>query len=158
MTKDDVGFCYFCTQNWIFISNTGAKAHTKLREGKTSMNKRFPIKKYTIESFFHSILRKTNTSGMRGGTFAVFFSQHPGQLERNGLDCRQRQHLFYFSTKSYLFLTSVAEMEKESREHSFQLIYLSNRTWLIHQLNTSYIAKNAKMSYKKPVTTCVTAF
>ena len=49
-------------------------------------------------------------------------------------------------------------MGKVSREHSFQLIYRSDGTWRIHQLNTSYIAKNAEMSCKTSVTTCVTAF
>ena len=55
-------------------------------------------------------------------------------------------------------MTSVAEMGEESREHSFQLIYQSDGIWRIHQLNTSYIAKNAEKSCKTPVTTCVTAF
>ena len=86
------------------------------------------------------------------------FSQQPDQPERNGLDRRQRQCLFKLSTKNHASSTSPREMGKESREHSFQLICRSDGTWRIHQLNTSYIAKNAEMSCKTPVTTCVTAF
>ena len=55
-------------------------------------------------------------------------------------------------------MTSVPEMGKESREHSFRLKYRSNGTWRNHQMNSSYIAKNAKKSCKTPVRTCVTAF
>ena len=66
--------------------------------------------------------------------------------------------LFLSSTKNHASSTSPREMGKESREHWFQLIYRSDGTWRIHQLNTSYIAKNAEMSCKTPVTTCVTAF
>ena len=86
------------------------------------------------------------------------FSQHPDQLERNNLDRRQRQHLFYLSTKNHPSSTSPREMGKESREHSFQLIHQSDGIWFNHQLHLSYIAKNAEMSCKTPVTTCVTAF
>ena len=66
-------FCYFCTQNQSFLNKNGCKAHTKLQQGKTSMNQRFPIKKFTIEIKFYSILQKTYSSGKRGGAFAVFF-------------------------------------------------------------------------------------
>ena len=38
------------------------------------MNKQLPIKKYPIEELFHTILQKDNSSGMKGDTFAVFFS------------------------------------------------------------------------------------
>ena len=125
-----------------------------MQQGKTSMNKRFPIKNYTIEKIFHTILQKIDW----GWYLGRLFSQHPDQLERNSLNCRQRQHLLYLSTKSHPSLTSVAEMGEESREHSFQLIYQSDGIWCIRQLNTSYIAKNVEMSCKTPVTTCVTAF
>ena len=45
-------------------------------------------------------------------------------------------------------MTSVAEMGKESREHSFQLFYLSDRIFRSYQLNTSYKAKNAEKNAK----------
>ena len=90
--------------------------------------------------------------------FRRLFSQHPDQLERNSLDRRQRQHLFYLSTKNHPSSTSLREMGKESRKHSFQLIHQSDGIWFNHQLHLSYIAKNAEMSCKTPVTTCVTAF
>ena len=32
----------------LFSLKTGAKAHTQLQQGKTSMHKCFPVKKYTI--------------------------------------------------------------------------------------------------------------
>ena len=68
---------FFKPKIGFFSLKTAARAHTGLQQGKTSMNKRFPIKQYTIENFFHTILRKTDTSGMRGGTFAVFFFSTP---------------------------------------------------------------------------------
>ena len=55
------------------------------------MHKGFTVKKYTIQKIFHTILQKTDSSGMRGGTL---FSQHPDQPDKNGLDRRQRQWLF----------------------------------------------------------------
>ena len=66
-------FFYFCTKIALLSLKTGAKAHTKLQQGKTSMHKCFPVEKYTIKKIFHTILQKTDTSGMRGGSFAVFF-------------------------------------------------------------------------------------
>ena len=41
-------FCDFCTKNRTFSLKTGAKAHTQLQQDKTSMHKRFPVRKYTI--------------------------------------------------------------------------------------------------------------
>ena len=66
-------FATFAAKIGRFSLKTVAKAHTKMQQGKTSMNKQFPIKKFTFKKFFHTILRKTDTSEMRGGTFAVFF-------------------------------------------------------------------------------------
>ena len=129
-----------------------------MQQGKTSINSIPHQNLQKKEIFFHIVLQKTDSSELRGGTFAVFFSQQPDQLERNSLDRRQRQHLLYVSIKSHLSMTSVAEMGKESQEHLFQLIYQSDGIWHIHRLNTSYIAKNTKKSCKTPVTTCVTAF
>ena len=44
--------------------------------------------------------------------------------------------------------TSPREMGKESREHSFQLIYQSDGIWFNHQLHLSYIAKTLKWAVK----------
>ena len=79
------------------------------------------------------------------------FSQHPDQLERNGLDCRQHQHLFYLSAKSHFSMTSVGDMREESREHSFQLIYQSDWTWFNHQFHLSYISANHWKQLEKSV-------
>ena len=57
----------------LFSLKTAAKAQTKLQQGKTSINKLFPPQKYPIEKNFQTILQKTDSSGMRGGTFAVFY-------------------------------------------------------------------------------------
>ena len=70
--KNDV-FATFALKNALFSPKTGAKAHTRSQQGRTSMNKRFPVENCTIEKIFHTILEKTDSSGMRGGTFAVFF-------------------------------------------------------------------------------------
>ena len=121
------------------------------------MNKQFSINKYAIEIFFLQYSKKPilQESGMV--PTPSFFSIPRPAREKN-LDRRQRRHLFHFSTESHLPMTSVAELGKESQEHSFHLIYWSDRIWRIHQLNTSYMAKNTTMSFKTPVTTCVTAF
>ena len=137
--RNDV-FATFASKIGLFSLETVAKAHTKLQQGKTSMNKPFLFKKDTIENFFHAILRKSDTSGLR--YLRRLFSQHPDQLERNGLDCRQRQQLFYLSTQFHPAMSSVGEMREESREHSFRLIYQSDGMWFNHQFHISYISAN----------------
>ena len=53
---------------------TAAKAHTELQYGRTNLTTRFLIKKYAIQKFFHTTLQNVDFSGLRGGTFASFFS------------------------------------------------------------------------------------
>ena len=70
--KNDV-FATFAPKTGLFSLKTAAKARTELQQGKTSMKKRIPIKKCTIKNLFFTVLQKTDTSGMREGTFAVSF-------------------------------------------------------------------------------------
>ena len=70
--KNDV-FSTFAPKIGLFSLKTAAKAHTELQYGRTNVTKWFPIKKYAIEKFFHTTLQNVDFSGLRGGTFAVFF-------------------------------------------------------------------------------------
>ena len=70
--KNEV-FSTFASKIGLFSLKTAAKAHTELQSGRTNLIKRFLIKKYAIEKFFHTTLQKVDFSGLRGGTFAVSF-------------------------------------------------------------------------------------
>ena len=70
--QNDV-FSTFAPKIGFFSLKTAAKVHTELQYGKTNLIKRFPIKKYAIEKIFHTTLQNVDFSGLRGGTFAVFF-------------------------------------------------------------------------------------
>ena len=64
-------FSTFAPKIGLISLKTAAKAHTELQYGRTNLTKRFLIKKYAIEKFFHTTF--VGFSGLRGGTFAVFF-------------------------------------------------------------------------------------
>ena len=66
-------FFTFAPKIGLFSLKTAAKAHTELQYRRINLTKRFPIKKYAIENFFHTTLQNVDFSGLRGGTFAVFF-------------------------------------------------------------------------------------
>ena len=66
-------FFYFAPKIGLFSLKTAAKAHTELQYGRTNLTKQFLVKKYAIEKFFHTTLQNVDFSGLRGGTFAVFF-------------------------------------------------------------------------------------
>ena len=73
----------------LFPLKTGAEAHTELQQGKTNMHKSLPVKKYTIEEYFHTILQKTFRN--EEWYLCRLFSQRPDQPETVGFDRRQRQ-------------------------------------------------------------------
>ena len=66
-------FATFALKIAPFSLKTCAKAHIELQQGETSITKQLPTQNYATENLFQIILQKVETSGMRGGTFAVFF-------------------------------------------------------------------------------------
>ena len=81
------------SKSHFFPLKTDAKAHTKLRKGKTSITKPLPTQKDAIQKVLHTKFRKIDTSGMWGDTFAVFFFNNQTSWYRNASNCRQRQRL-----------------------------------------------------------------
>ena len=126
IAKNDV-FATFAPKVGLCSLKTAAKVHTELQQGKTSIKNQFPIKKHATEIFFIPYATKLI---LLDGNLCRLFSQHPDQPERNGLNRQQRQHLLSFSTKSHLFMTSVAEMEKGVGNTSFS----SSIARLVHGL------------------------
>ena len=58
-------FATFALKISLFSLKTGAKAHSELQHGRTSMRKQFPVKN-TQPKKIHTILQKIESSGMRG--------------------------------------------------------------------------------------------
>ena len=66
-------FATFALKIALFSLKSGAKTHTELQQGKTSLTKQFPVEKGVFSKFSPTMSHLSDTSGHRGYIFTMFF-------------------------------------------------------------------------------------
>ena len=66
-------FATFALKIALFSLKTGAKEHTELQQGKTSLTKQFPVEKGVFSKFSPTMSHLSDTSGHRGYIFTTLF-------------------------------------------------------------------------------------
>ena len=67
-------FATFALKIALFSLKTGAKAHTELQQGETSLTKQFPVEKSVFSEFSPTMSHLSDTSGHGGTSSPRFFS------------------------------------------------------------------------------------
>ena len=66
-------FSTFALKIALFSLKTGAKAHTELQQGETSLTKQFPVEKGVFSKFSPTMSHLSDTFGHRGYIFTTLF-------------------------------------------------------------------------------------